>query len=86
LHWARGLHGAHLDLRALDRALWFDCARLFNGALRLDGRRGGVRRLETLRLVEVARRLVGSGVKRPRLLSRARRCCWRARLELVKRA
>ena len=76
LDWARGFHGAHLDLRALDRARWFDCARLFdgprlfNGALRLDGCRSGVRRLETLRLVEVARRLVGSGVKRPRLLRR----------------
>ena len=60
LHRARGFHRAHLHLRALYRARLFDStgllnARLLNWARRLNRccLRRRVRRLETLRLVEL---------------------------------
>jgi hypothetical protein len=75
LDWARRFHRAHLDLGALYRAWRFDRTRLlhgaglldgaglFNGPLRLDRGRSWVRRLEPLRLIEIARRFVGPGFK-----------------------
>jgi len=60
LHRARGFHRAHLHLRALYRARLFDSTgllnpRLLNWARRLNRccLRRRVRRLETLRLVEL---------------------------------
>ena len=87
LHRARGFHRAHLHLRALYRARLFDGTgllnpRLLNWARRLNRccLRRRVRRLETLRLVEllpllleVARRLIRARLLKIALLFRRAR-------------